>query len=118
MTYCEYVFELHTDASSEELKTALRSIWAGPGRNHCILAKESTRLCVFSTHRMESGDGAHLEKVLGYLRTRASNDEVWYIRDVESWRFGAPIGSSISITTLVHGIKNSGKDGCRHPVAV
>ncbi len=117
MTYCEYVFELCTEASSEELKTVLRSLWTGAGRNHCILAKESTRLCVLSTHGMESGDGACLEKVLRFLRTRACSGEVWYIRDVESWRYGAPIGSSISITTLVHGAENSGEDGWRHPIA-
>ncbi|MEN9353439.1 MAG: hypothetical protein RL318_764 [Fibrobacterota bacterium] len=117
MTYCEYVFELETEAQTEELQAALRGLWNGPGRGHCVLAKESTRLCVLSTHAMVPGDGTGLEKVLSYLRTRAKNNEVWYIRDIECWRYGAPIGKSISLPSLVSEADLAGEDGWRHPVA-
>jgi len=117
MTYCEYVFELQTQAQTQELKNALGSLWNGPGRGHCVLAKESTRLCVLSTHAMEAGDGAGLEKVLAYLRTRAEGGDVWYIRDIECWRYGAPIGKSISLPSLVSEVDMAGEDGWRHPVA-
>jgi hypothetical protein len=117
MTYCEYVFELQADASTEELKAVLQVLWNGAGRGLCVLAKESTRLCVLSTHAMETGDGAGLEKVLAYLRTRAQGGDVWYIRDIECWRYGAPIGTSITIPALVKQPDLAGEDGWRHPVA-
>lgn len=117
MSYCEYVFELQSEAKTEELQSVLRTLWNGPGRGCCVLAKGATRLCVISTHVMESGDGAGLEKILAFLRTRAQGGQVWYIRDIECWRYGAPIGNSITLPVLVRQPDLAGEDGWRHPVA-
>lgn len=117
MSYCEYVFELQTQARTEELETVLRVLWNGVGRGCSILAKQSTRLCVLSTQALEAGDGAGLEKVLAYLRTRATGGDVWYIRDIESWRFGAPVGCSVALNSLILAPDLAGEDGWRHPVA-